>query len=453
MRPSSVFNDIIVSIAERSRSLVDLARMRSTPDGIDGLVELCRQLIATTGEVSIIALAQEVHTRFASLDPADHQQFFHVLLEEYGVEQTSVRAAVDAYLADPDEEHALALHETSEPRRQELLRRLNLSPGGTRGLVTMRTALLEAIRDDGELALVDGDFVHLFAAWFNRGFLELQRMDWHTPAAILDKIIVYEAVHEISDWNDLRGRIDPPDRRLYAFFHPRLADDPLIFVEVALTAEIPADIGSILSADREPADPKKASTAVFYSISNCQKGLRGISFGNFLIKQVVEDLRRELPGLKTFVTLSPLPLFSGWLHSLVEMDSPLLSAAAREALPLLGDSHWWQDPGAADRLAAALMPLASWHLLRARNADDMPIDPVARFHLGNGARLERLNWLADTSENGLQVSHGIMVNYLYKLEDIEKNHEAFANAGVITASGPVNRSVRSLPATQDTAAA
>lgn len=453
MRPSSVFNDIIVSIAERSRSLVDLARMRSAPDDVDGLVELCRRLIATTGEVSIIALAQEVHTRFASLDPADHQDFFRALLDEFGVGQTVLREAVETYLADPDEEHAVAVHEKAEPRRQELLRRLNLSPGGTRALVGMRTALLTAMAVDRDLALVDRDFVHLFASWFNRGFLELQHMDWHTPAAILDKIIVYEAVHEISDWDDLRRRIDPPDRRLYAFFHPRLGDDPLIFVEVALTAEIPGDIGAILSADREPADPKNASTAVFYSISNCQKGLKGISFGNFLIKQVVEDLRRELPGLKTFVTLSPLPQFAGWLHFLAEKDSPLLTAPAREALPLLDDPHWWQDTDAADRLATSLMPLASWHLLRARDAGDMPIDPVARFHLGNGARLERLNWLADTSENGLKTSHGIMVNYLYKLEDIEKNHEAFANAGVITASGPVKRLARTLPAAEEIAAA
>ncbi len=453
MRPSSVFNDIIVSIAERSRSLVDLARMRATPDGVDGILDLCRQLVATTGEVSIIALAQEVHARFAALDPADHRQVFRAFLEEFGVEQKSVRAAVDAYLADPDEEHAVDLHETAEPRRQELLRRLNLSPGGTRALVRMRTALLAAMATDGDLALVDRDFVHLFTSWFNRGFLELQHMDWHTPAAILDKIIAYEAVHEISDWDDLRRRIDPPDRRLYAFFHPRLADDPLIFVEVALTAETPDTIGAILSADREPAEAKNATTAVFYSISNCQEGLRGISFGNFLIKQVIEDLRLELPGLKTFVTLSPLPQFAGWLRFLAEKDSPLLSAAAREALPLLDDPHWWQDPDAADRLASALMPLASWHLLRARNAGDKPIDPVARFHIGNGARLERLNWLADTSQNGLAASHGIMVNYLYKLDDIEKNHEAFANAGEITASGPVKRFVRALPAAAEIAAA
>jgi malonyl-CoA decarboxylase len=306
---------------------------------------------------------------------------------------------------------------------------------------------------DGDLALVDRDFVHLFASWFNRGFLELQHMDWHTPAAILDKIIAYEAVHEISDWDDLRRRIDPPDRRLYAFFHPRLADDPLIFVEVALTAETPDTIGAILSADREPAEAKNATTAVLYSISNCQEGLRGISFGNFLIKQVIEDLRRELPGLKTFVTLSPLPRFAGWLRSLAEKNSPLLDAAARDALPLLDDPHWWQDPDAADRLASALMPLASWHLLHARNAGGKPIDPVARFHLGNGARLERLNWLADTSDNGLQASHGIMVNYLYKLDDIEKNHEAFANTGVITVSSPVKRLARALPAAAEIAAA
>ena len=298
-----------------------------------------------------------------------------------------------------------------------------------------------AHRDD--LATLDNDFVHLFASWFNRGFLVLRKIDWSTPASLLEKIIRYEAVHAIKDWNDLRARIDLPDRRCYAFFHPALVDEPLIFVEVALTRGIPAAIEPILSTRREGVEPGRATTAVFYSISNCQRGLAGVSFGNFLIKQVVEEISREIPRLSTFVTLSPAPNFAEWLkRERASATSAALGEEDRAALAALDRSDWWSDPATADAVEEPLLRAAAWYYLRGRTPRGAPVDSVARFHLGNGARLERLNFLADTSERALRQSHGLMVNYLYDLEDIEKNHEAFAQQRQVVAASAVSKLVR-----------
>jgi len=281
------------------------------------------------------------------------------------------------------------------------------------------------------------------ASWFNRGFLLLRSIDWSTPANLLEKIIRYEAVHTIRDWNDLRARIDSPDRRCYAFFHPALVDEPLIFVEVALTRGIPAAIDPILSAKREPVEPERATTAVFYSISNCQRGLAGVSFGHFLIKQVVEEVSREIPRLATFVTLSPTPNFTEWLkRERAKEGSVALSAEDRTALAALDRPDWWRDEATAETVREPLLRAAAWYYLRVHGARGTPFDSVARFHLGNGARLERLNFLADTSERALQQSHGLMVNYLYDLEHIERNHEAYAQQHAIVASGAVTRLVR-----------
>src|SRR6202012_2867161 len=255
-------------------------------------------------------------------------------------------------------------------------------------------------------------------------FLVLRRIDWSSPAIILEKIIRYEAVHEIQDWDDLRRRIDPPDRRCYAFFHPALVDEPLIFVEVALTREIPPAITPILATGREVVEPDKMRRAVFYSISNCQRGLDGISFGNFLIKQVVEDLQRELPKLENFVTLSPVPGFMSWLKQTPDIP---LSDEDRALLIHLDTPDWTTNAELAQQLRAVLEPLAANYFLKARTSKGRLIDPVARFHLGNGARLERIDWLGDLSPKGLRESAGIMVNYLYRLDDIEKNHEAYAD--------------------------
>jgi len=300
----------------------------------------------------------------------------------------------------------------------------------------MRSDLLTLMDGHKDLAALDRDVVHLLGSWFNRGFLVLRRIDWSTPANILEQIIRYEAVHEIRDWDDLRRRIDPADRRCYAFFHPALADAPLIFVEVALTETIPSAIAPLLAVDREPVAIERARTAVFYSISNTQRGLGGISFGNFLIKQVVEELRRELPKLDTFVTLSPVPSFMQWLRQGTDLP---LSEEDRELVKQLDDPKWFENDIAATQLRAVLEPLAAYFFLKARTPRGRLIDSVARFHLGNGARLERINWLGDLSPKGMRESAGIMVNYLYRLEDIEKNHEAYANDGDVVASSAVKK--------------
>jgi malonyl-CoA decarboxylase len=353
--------------------------------------------------------------------------------------------AIAAWRAAPSDATAADVHAASEPRRQELFRRLNLAPGGTAALVRMREQLMDWLdhRHD-DLAAVDADFVHLFSSWFNRGFLVLRRIDWSTPAIVLEKIIRYEAVHEIRGWDDLRRRIDPPDRRCYAFFHPALVDDPLIFVEVAIDRDIPGAIAPVLASDRRQfVEPDKARIAVFYSISNCQRGLSGVSFGNFLIKQVVEEISRELPKLTTFVTLSPVPGFARWLADELKAESsPAISATDRVVFELMERPQWWTDPETFKRLEESLMRAAAWYYLRARNGRGTPIDAVARFHLGNGARLERINWLADTSDRAMTQAHGLMVNYLYDLDDIEKNHEAYAEGRTVVASAAVQRLLR-----------
>jgi malonyl-CoA decarboxylase len=324
-----------------------------------------------------------------------------------------------------------------------LLRRLNLAPGGTAALVRMREQLMDALDHRDDLKAVDADFVHLFSSWFNRGFLVLRRIDWSTPAMILEKIIRYEAVHRIRSWDDLRRRIDPSDRRCYAFFHPALVDEPLIFVEVALSREIPDAIAPILSVQRDTVDTDRVTTATFYSISNCQRGLAGVSFGNFLIKQVVQEISRENARLRTFVTLSPVPDFSRWLDRERKADdSKALSPEDRTALEGLDRQGWWQLPEAREPMHEPLLRAAAWYFLNAKNRRGQPADSVARFHLGNGARLERLNWLGDGSENGLGQSYGLMVNYLYDLDDIEKNHEAYAEARKVVASNAVRRMLR-----------
>jgi malonyl-CoA decarboxylase len=288
--------------------------------------------------------------------------------------------------------------------------------------------------------------VHLFSSWFNRGFLVLRRIDWSTPANILEKIIRHEAVHEIKSWDDLRRRIDPPDRHCYAFFHPALVDEPLIFVEVALMRDIPGAIAPILAAERELLDPEKATTAAFYSISNCQRGLAGVSFGNFLIKQVVEEVSRDTSRLSNFVTLSPAPGFADWLRRERQTDdSVALDAEDRAALEKLDVESWWERTDIREEIEEPLLRAAAWYFLHARNRRGLPLDAVARFHLGNGARLEQIHVLADASAKGLHQSYGVMVNYLYDLDDIEKNHEAYAANRTIAASNAVKKLSRHGP--------
>jgi malonyl-CoA decarboxylase len=436
MSSNAFFSDLLASISERGRSLLRGSGPPDTKQDASELIELCEALLSGRGEASGVAIAREVLDRYRQLDEAGRLAFFETLARSYGPDRERLSQAIESWRTQPSDEDASDLHFASEPRRQELIRRLNRAPGGTSELVALRADLLGLLKRHRDLAALDRDVVHLLSSWFNRGFLVLRRIDWQTPANILEQIIRYEAVHEIRDWDDLRRRIDPVDRRCYAFFHPALVDEPLIFVEVALTETIPAAIQPLLAEDRQIMPTERARTAVFYSISNTQKGLGGISFGSFLIKQVAEELRRELPKLENFVTLSPVPGFVAWLK---QADDVPVSDDERALLENLDKPDWFEDAELASKLRAVLEPLAAHYFLKARTAKGRMIDSVARFHLGNGARLERIDWLGDLSPKGLRESAGIMVNYLYRLEDIEKNHEAYANDGEVVASSAVRK--------------
>ncbi len=430
------FSDLLASISERGRNLLRRSGWsNAAPMDAVGMVALCEGLLSGRGEASGTVLARDVLDTYRALDDADRVAFFEALASAFGPDRDKVERAIELWRSGVGGAGG-SLHFASEPRRQELFRRLNRAPGGTSELVAMRADLLNLSKDRKDLDTVTRDLEHLFTSWFNRGFLVLRRIDWSSPANILEKVIRYEAVHEIHDWDDLRRRIDPADRRCYAFFHPALPDEPLIFVEVALTEGIPGAIAPLLAVDREPVPIERARTAVFYSISNTQRGLAGISFGNFLIKQVVEELRRELPKLDTFVTLSPVPGFMRWLQR--EKELPL-SDDERAMLVHLDDDAWIDDPELVEKLRAVIEPLAAYYFLKAKNPRGKPVDPVARFHLGNGARLEQINWLGDISAKGLRESAGVMVNYLYRLDDIEKNHEAYANDDEVVASNTVKK--------------
>src|SRR6201996_6806425 len=436
---NAFFSDLLATISERGRSLLRRGDPADGKEDASELVELCEALLSGRGEATGTAMAREVLDRYHELDDTARLTFFEALARDFGPDRQRLTKAIEAWQAQPGDGNGSLVHFASEPRRQELIRRLNRAPHGTVDLVAMRTDLLTHLDGRKDLAAVDRDVVHLLSSWFNRGFLVLRRIDWSTPANILEQIIRYEAVHEIRDWDDLRRRIDPVDRRCYAFFHPALADAPLIFVEVALTETIPGAIAPLLAVNRQPVPADRARTAVFYSISNTQRGLGGISFGNFLIKQVVEELRRELPKLDTFVTLSPVPGFMQWLQ---EASDVPLSEDERELLKHLDEPKWFENEEVTAQLRAVIEPLAAHYFLKARTPKGRIIDSVARFHLGNGARLERINWLGDLSPKGLRESAGIMVNYLYRLDDIEKNHEAYANDGEVVASSAVKKLLR-----------
>ncbi|MDG1375759.1 MAG: malonyl-CoA decarboxylase [Yoonia sp.] len=380
------------------------------------MATLCRDLIGNLGEVTGYAIARQILDRFEAMDDTQKHAFFTFLNNEMDIDADAVIAATTAYAADGTVQNFRRLMKTAEAPRQELARRLNQVPGATGRIVAMRNDLLRFMKTDPDLAKLDADLRHLLSSWFNRGFLVLRPINWESPAHILEKIIAYEAVHAIDSWDDLRRRLQPTDRRCFGFFHPAMPDEPLIFVEVALTKGVPGSIQSVLSDRRAPLPPAQADTAVFYSISNCQAGLAGISFGNSLIKQVVGDLSSALPQLNTFVTLSPIP----------------------------GLMKWLREKGMTDRAGdpEALRALATHYLLEAKRDGGLPRDPVARFHLNNGASIHEVHAGADLSENGLAQSGGAMVNYLYDLGKITENHEAFATSQKVAASAALRSLAR-----------
>ena len=396
------------------------------------LAAVLRTLSSQRGEASGAALARRALGLYAALDDAGRLHFFRLLARDFSPDREAVLATATAYHRDPSPANLAALERAAEPARQEVFRRMNMAPGGTAALLELRNAVGGLAKSNPELAVIDADLTHLLGSWFNRGFLKLERIDWNTPAKILEKLIAYEAVHEIQGFPDLKRRLER-DRRCFAFFHPALEDEPLIFVEVAFVNELPRAVGPILALESAVGDPRRARCAVFYSITSTQPGLRGISFGNFLIKQVAEDLHKELPGIKLFATLSPVPGLRAWARKVLarpNTDPELEALRGQLAAALEGEGV------PPETLRGPLEGLAAWYLTR-QWSDGQVIDPVARFHLGNGARLERINWNADASSKGRAQSFGVMVNYVYDLDDVEKNHEEYFTRRHAVASSAV----------------
>jgi len=422
-------NKLFSSVADAGRELLFKSQQVSETRSLQ---DYCEDLCSNRGEALGTALAREVVEAYDHASNDEKERFFFYLLDAHSADPDEVLNAAKAYKENGDFKAFKALNLAAESPRQNLFRRINLAPGAIKTLVQLRQDLLVAIRKHPTLKPIDFDLQHLFNSWFNRGFLTLEEIDWQTPANILEKLIQYEAVHAMDGWDDLKKRLDT-NRRCYGFFHPSLPSEPLIFVEVALVNGIAGDIKPLIDPD-ESNDSRGIDTAIFYSISNCQQGLKGISFGNFLIKQVVMELKRELPQLKQYATLSPIPGFKKWLSKeLADDNSECFSPESREALSLLDANDWINDPVQVERLESVLQPLCAHYLYHAKRGQG-PLDPVANFHLGNGAYIQRLNWLADLSSNGLKQSAGMMVNYRYEIDRVEENHEGFINQGEICIS-------------------
>ena len=411
---------------------VRLTPIRKRGQDVDHLLGVCAALLSQRGEVSTARIAAEAIAAYDLLNDEGRSAFFDALAKDYSASAAELQRAIDAYEINPTPLNAHALHQAAEPRRQELFRRLNTGAGGTQLLLRLRADLLRTLDDHPERANIDADLVHLLRWWFNRGFLVLQRIDWHTSATVLERLIAYEAVHQIQGWDDLRRRLEA-DRRCYAFFHPALRDEPLIFIEVALTSRLAEDVQSLLDVRTPVADPSHARWAMFYSITNCQPGLRGVSFGNFLIKQVVEDLSREFGSIRKFATLSPIPGFRSWLLSARHLMSPALAAVGLDNLEQL--------TALPAPLTEEIRRLCAYYLIREKRGR-APLDSVARFHLANGARLARLNSRGDTSAAGIASSLGMTANYVYRISEVETNHEAYATNFDVARSVTVERLAR-----------
>ncbi len=447
------------TVSEKGRELIRLPAQHMPP--LDRTCHLAEALVSERGEASGAALARELQLSYDALSDEDRLAFLAFVAGHFSPDEARLTSAAKAYLDNPGSQHAMELTAAAEPPRQELLRRMNMAPGGIANLIGIRKELLGLIKDQPAFKPLESDLHHLFSSWFNRGFLELRRIDWNTPAVVLEKLIAHEAVHEIKGWDDLRRRLGP-DRRCFGFFHPTLPGEPLIFVEVALVKGLASAIHPLLERHDAAHPGDTPDTAIFYSISNCQEGLRGISFGNFLIKQVVEELKGELPGLKHFATLSPVPGFSKWLATQLDSEGAdatsllhpneeqaLLSAVAAskagDALnAIVRQEGWWTEPSFKALLQPILTRLCAVYLTEERDGKG-PADLVARFHLGNGARLESINWLGNTATKGLAESFGIMVNYLYDPELIEVNHEVFVKKGVVVRSAEVEALLHQTP--------
>lgn len=438
---------VFASARERQSNGIHAAGRSPQAIQVEKLIADCHELMSERGEVSGTRIACNILSGYQALDTqapntqaldtqapntAGRARFFDLLIRDFSPDPEKVGEAGEVYRKNPSPATLAKLQRLVEPARQELFRRLNIAPGATRILVEMRASLIR--EGQASHSPISADLEHLFKSWFNRGFLVLQRIDWSTPATVLEKLIAYEAVHRIQGWNDLRRRL-AQDRRCYAFFHPALPDEPIIFVEAALTHGMSAYVQPVLDPQSPVADIHSTDCALFYSITNCQEGLRGVPFGNFLLKQVVQTLGRELPRIRRFATLSPVPGFRAWL------DRNKSVLGLESLLEKLGNPEWSTNQQVAAELKPHLLHLCARYLLlekgRGENGGKEPLDPVARFHLRNGARLKRINWLGDTTSKGLERSAGLTVNYVYRLSELERNHELYIGESKIAASPEV----------------
>ena len=413
----SFFQNILSSVMKSTKRLnrFGLKSFGKLHNDINKAVE---SVMSTSGEVSSMVYAEHLLNLIEEQDDKSLIKFLKTLLSNYDIDTKKLLKDVKVYSSEKNEQNLKKIRSSSEPKWIELFRRLNSTTNGTFRLVKLRERI-RALKQP-ELKTFDSGLLNLFKYWFNPSFLVLEKIDWETPANILEKIIEYEAVHEINSWDDLRARLAPSDRQCFAFFHPLIPNDPLIFVEVALCLDIPKSIQEVIKIDREEIDVEDANTAIFYSISNCHNGLLGISFGNFLIKKVAKNLKRELPALDQFQTLSPLPSLMKWMEEYAPITFERCS-----------DKNCSDDE---------LMKQSIRYLTESDRTDGMPNDPVARFHVGNGASLERINLHADPSEKGQLQSYGIMANYLYDLDVVEENHELFFKNKIV----PISNQIKSL---------
>jgi malonyl-CoA decarboxylase len=441
MKASSL-RDIVAGFAAAGLEVFE----RMTGRRHDNLVSMCKRLLRLKGEASTLFLTNDILATYNRLSSQDRLSFFKRLLAEFMPDPEGLKQAISRYQQEPTPGSVAALGAAAESPRKELFRLLNAGPDGTASIIRMRQDLRGMIIESSDLKPVDADLMQLLQAWFNPGFLRVERISWKTPAFILEKLIRYESVHEIQGWDDLHRRL-ADDRRCFAFFHPALPDEPLIFVAIALMRGLASSIQEVLSAEAPgPNDEFRPTAAIFYSINNCQPGLAGVPFGNFLIKQVTDALAEEIPTLKHYATLSPVPGFLAWLNE--EMASPRsvigFSESERACLAQLGGPAWHENVPVVRQLKPLLTYLCAYYLVNARRGDE-PRDPVARFHLRNGARLERVNWLADRSEKGLRESAGLLVNYVYDRKVVARNHEAYVNENEIVRSPAIDQLLKERP--------
>jgi len=427
--------NLVDSVADAGEKFLDLRRLRGT--SMQTLLRLCDDLISHKGVASGIALAREVVSRYKALSEKEKLIFFKELHRRTGPNLSEISKLAADFAKNPHEDGLVELRKNIRSNRQKLFSRMNMAPNGTQAVVALREDLLEFITDHQELKIIDNDLKVLLTTWFNPGFLTLKKIDWDTEASVLEKIIQYEAVHNIENFSDLKKRL-VEDRRCFAYFHPALEDEPLIFVEVALTKGISNSIQAIISEESDLNGD--GDTAIFYSINNCQRGLTGIPLGNFLIKTVVTELSIELPAIKRYSSLSPIPGFADWLEQELMLGSnKIIPANEQKVLAVLKDDDWFNDKKKQDEVKKPLLRACANYLAIVKH-NDRPINPVARFHFGNGAQLYQINWMGNNSVHGIEDSLGMMVNYLYDLKHIEANHEAYVKSGKLA----ISKSIRSL---------